>query len=204
MSMIPLVVFIFLLWFILLREKAQKGTPLNKEDRFWVLLGILLCAVSVYFQVLQSYGGIPPSFSDIVFVVEIVLGISAILIIVVVPIRYRERIRQALAKRYYGKLQSKIRNELESVIRAEKLTFPRQAREDIISKLTNTVCTDIVRGSALTDYSGRRVPDRVSADDVLLGGHILSISLPIAETLAKKMTELRNDPRYRKKWKLLF
>ena len=201
---VPVAVFIFLIWFILFRRKTKKGFPLNRKEAvgFWIsviaTVGCLVVACLLFIDDIASY--LIPYVPYIKNAVCVILGIILISIIVIVIIRHKAGIRQALVKRAHENLERKIRKELETEATAKNLTFPHQQKDEVISKLSNRLSSDIMNGSTPKDYSAQPMTDRVG--DVYLGGCYLTIPFSTAKSLADKMTELSNDPRYRKKRKL--
>jgi hypothetical protein len=98
------------------------------------------------------------------------------------PILYRN------AKRDRESLDDDVKRELENTAMTENLTFPRETKDSVIHKLTETVVSDIMNNSARTDYplEGR------DGDSVLLGSWVLAIPSSEAMILATRMTELNS------------
>lgn len=109
------------------------------------------------------------------------------------PILYRN------TKLAYDSVSNEIRKELENVATTKNLTFPHETRDDVVSKLTNRLCTDIMNVSNPIGYSVREMPDRVG--EVSIGALTNYVPVPTAKVLADKMTELSKDSAYRQKFK---
>jgi uncharacterized protein (DUF1697 family) len=185
-------------------KRAKRGTSLTREERIIAWLGAISFLVVAIFEGL-NYFHIGPELL-ILYSSYIAIGFMVfcgLLLLVLAGPKQKKKISQILARRYHENLERTLRDELESVATAEKLTFPRQIREDVISKLANTLSIDIMNTATPIEYSVRLVSDRVSADDVYLAGHILSIPFSEAQILANRMTDLSKNPQYRKKKTLL-
>jgi hypothetical protein len=198
-------VFIFLLWFILFGKKVRKGIPLNREERVLAWLGIFFLIASVIPQYLDFFGvtssTITPYWEDIQRIILIILPILAVLIVVVVIYSRKKRISQSILNRSHKKMECRIIKELETEATAKNLVFSRQRKKDVLSILASRLSSDIVEKTTPKKYVVQTMKDRDG--DVCIDKDILSIPLQSAETLADKMTKLSEDPKYRKKWRML-
>lgn len=97
-------------------------------------------------------------------------------------------------------LVSKIEKELKNVTTPQKLTSTGQVGDDVISKLANKVCSDIMDSSTPIDYSAQQMGDQFGVLN-LGGGLKLAIPSSDAKVLTDKMTELSKDSLYRKQLK---
>jgi hypothetical protein len=202
---LPVAVFIFLLWFILFGRKIRKGISLSRGEKALAYITLFFLIASVIPQYFEFFGVTSSTFipylADIERGILIILPILAVLIVIAVVNSHKKGIRRFLTMRSHSKLKRKITKELENEATTKKLAFSHQPKKEILSILANRVSIDLMDIPTPKQYPVQMMKDRDG--DVCIGADILSIPLVSAEILADKMTKLSNDPRYRKKRKLL-
>jgi len=199
---ISVAVFIFLIWFILFGREIRRGISLDRETKALTYIALLVGIVGIILESFEFFGvtasNFIPYLADIKLGILISLPILVVLIAVAVVNSHKNGIRRFLTMRSHSKLKRKITKELENEATTKNLAFSRQPKKEILSILANQVSIDIMDAPTPKQYSVQIMDDRDG--DVFIGKDILSIPLVSAEILADKMTELSNDPRYRKRF----
>jgi len=202
---LPVAVFIFLLWFILFGRKIRKGISLSRGEKALAYISLFFLIASVIPQYFEFFGVTSSTFTPYLVDIErgilIILPILAFLIVIAVVNSHKKGIRRFLTMRSHSKLKRKITKELENEAATKKLAFSHQPKKEILSILANRVSYDIMETQTPKNYLVQ--PSEERDGDVWIDKDLLTLPLPSAEILADKMTKLRNDPRYRKKRKLL-
>jgi len=192
------VAFILLLRATLFYEKYRRGISLNREERFlaWAeLTGLIILILLTIFT---------PDFliTNKLYLLWVLVAAVIVTYVTIMSMtlhHYQHKIEQIFERRSYRKLVQRIRRELENEATAKKLTFPYQTREDVLSKLADSLAFNNINVATPITYSVIHNYSALPNGDVCayLGGHMLAVPASTADALAVKMNLLSNDTRYR-------
>lgn len=174
---------------------------MDKKTSFIAYGTLFLLCVRAILDLFDFFGITTSSFTPYLAEINlcILIGLPILLFLLVVTVvnSHKTGIRQFLMKRSHSKLLSEITKELENQATSKNLTFLHHKKDFVLNTLAKQVTIDIENSHTPKNYSVQRMMDKVG--DVWISGHIFSIPFKSAKILADKMTELSNDPKYRKK-----
>jgi hypothetical protein len=200
------IVFISLLWVILLRRKAKKEIPLSRVDNAILIFTI----IATVFVIFAWFGITPSSFTPYADAIKYGFTIIVIILVSSLIIHYRKKIKQSFAKKYapidhyinkyyYKRLLKEIGLELENEVKIKNIILVPTEKKDVLASLTAKVTEDIMIGHRLLPKYRVYPAPPMDKGYMKLGGIIFTITKDDAEVLAKKMTELFHDKKYRKR-----
>jgi hypothetical protein len=197
--------FIFLALLIMIYRK--KGRPLDKDDKQYVIISLVVAiALSVIFGIfpILDYYNYPPP--NLLPALTIMLYILIICLCTIggtkILLHYKSPIEKSINNHYHERLLKEIGLELEKELIIKNIALDNQWKAEILNDLAKRVSDDIIKGRILqkgqisSTYDVYNVPDEGC---MKLGGIIFTITKDSAEILAKKMTELYNNRKYRKR-----
>jgi c-di-AMP phosphodiesterase-like protein len=180
----------------------KKETPLDKEERaYWIII-IVIGIIALLIAFFAWVGITPSSFIPSVFIIEGVGVVIVVIFAILLILRSKNHIKQSFAKKYYKKLERKINEELETEVKNKKLMFfqdkPKVMRAyteeltDRISKDLSPITREVTKGGTY---------DREKTIQAVFIASSGFKSLPFDEAIvfAKKMDELDKNKRYRRK-----
>lgn len=175
---------------------------MDKEEKQYFIIGLAIgIALSVIlgiFPILEYYNIPPPNLLPILTImVYILIIILCAFIATKILLHYKRPIEYNINKHYRKRLLKEIRLELEKEITIKNIALANQEKDEVLKELTERVCSDIMHGRALPTYSVYKVPDMPNS--LKLASLIFTISQNNGEILAKKMTELYHNRKYRKR-----
>lgn|GEM_PF-2646524 len=211
MSAVPLFAtgLISLLALILVRRRIKRDVPMDKEERALLWVMAIAGGVSAIFAVLLWLGINPSLFMHYKTVIEIILIMGFLIFLVAIIsyllyrkwkwiiLHFKKPIVTRINNRYRENLKKEIRPELETEVKTKKIVLTDQEKDEVLTILTNIVCSDIMDGQKLPPYEAHKVSNPTNS--MKIDGIIFTVSQDDAEILVKKMTELLNNPKYRKR-----
>jgi hypothetical protein len=190
---------IFIILQIMLSHK--KGKRLDKEEKkLIVAIAIISAGTTFFFSIpawLQLYNVPPPDLFPIALILGYIgLAILFLIITAKILLHFRKPIEAQIREHYRKRLLKEIRIELNREITEKRLIIAPNEKEDVLKELTVSVVYDVMNGRVLPTYG---VYDVLDKNCVKLNRIVFTMSKEHAFVLAKRMTELYNNGKYRKR-----
>ena len=175
---------------------------MDKEEKKYIIIGLVVAVtLAIIFGVpawMELYNIPPPDLLPVLIITLYILIIGlCIFVATKILLRYKRPIEYSINKHYRKRLLKEIGLELEKEVTTKNIALSDQEKDEVLKELTERICNDIIHGRLLPTYSVYKVPDKPNS--MKLGGLIFTVSQDSAENLAKKMTELYNNQKYRKR-----
>ena len=178
---------------------------MDKEQRVLLWVMAITAIIALIIAVFVWLGIKPSFFMKYGTTIEIIL--IAILVATIIYLLYRKwkwlifhfkkPIETRINNRYEENLKKELRMELETEVKTKNVILTDREKDQVLTYLTNRVCFDIMNGQQLSPYEAYKVSD--PPNSMRIDGMFFTVSQGDAEILVKKMTELFNNPKYRKR-----
>jgi hypothetical protein len=196
------IVFILLALLILIRQR--KGKPLTRIERTVLIVGLIAGIVDLIAGLMYIFSVLLPNYpwsealaqipiEPIIWIFSIVLAAS---IVTKTILHYKKPIEVSIKEHYRKRLEKEIGLELEKEVTIKNITLAPKEKDEVLELLTIRVYSDIMDGQ-LPAYDVSKVSN--PPNSMKLVHLIFTISQDSAEILSKKMTELYNNRRYKKR-----
>ena len=192
---------VFILLALLIMIYRKRGRPLDREEKQYFIIGLVIgIALSVIFgifPILEYYNVPPPNLLPALIILLYILIIGlGIFVATKIFLHCKRRIERNIKEHYLKRLQKEIGLELEKEATTKNIALAPQEKDEVLELLTRRVCSDIMDG-LLPNYDVFKVP--YPPNSMKLVYIIFTISQDSAEILSKKMTELYNNQKYKRR-----
>jgi hypothetical protein len=195
---------VFILLALLILFRLRKGKPLTKTEKTVLIVGLIAGIVDLIAGLIYIFSVLMPNYSwsdriaqiPVQFVILVFSAVFIVSVVTKILLHYRRHIDKSINKHYRKRLVKDVGSELEKEVTIKNIILANQQKDEVLKDLTERVSNDIMEGRLLPTYNVYDVPDKGC---MKLGGLIFTISKDSAEILAKKMTELYNNRKYRKR-----
>lgn len=174
---------------------------MDKEEKKYVIIGFALTiTLAVIFGIspILEYYNVPPPNPIPALTVLLYISIISLCIFTVIKsyTPCNKRFTNNLNTHYRKKLLKEIRCELEKEVTTKNITLDAQEKDEVLQLLTSRVTSDIMKGQT----QAYEVEKALGNPDCLkLAGLILTVTQESEEVIARKMTALGNNPKYKKR-----
>lgn len=190
------------------RRRIKREIPLEKEERMLLWIMAITAIITAIFAVFVWLGIKPPFFMKYGAVIEIIL--IAVLVVTIIYFLYQKRkwiilhfkkpVETRINNHYRNRLQKEIMLELETEVKTKNIVLADKEKDEVLQVLTANVVGDIMdRQRPTPSYNALRPRFFKYDDGMELCNMVFTVSKESAEILAKEMTELANNQKYRKR-----
>ncbi len=196
---------VFILLILLIIIYRKKGKTLTRLERAVLIVGLSAGIVDLVAGLIYIFSVLLPNYpwSDIIIQIPIMPIIWFFSIVLIASItakiflHYKKPIEQSINKHYRKRLQKDIGLELTKEVTIKHVVLADQEKDIVLAQLTDKIIYDIYVGyRTLPTYGVYKIFDKL--DSMKVGGIVFTVSQDDAEVIAKKMTELYNNKKYRK------
>lgn len=208
----PAVLVGLILLFPLIWLRRKMGKASNKEERAlqWV---IAIFAVISGILTALLWMGINPTFfmhykTDFENGLIAALSVFSFLIIVYLLhrnwgwliVHLKKPAETRINNRYRDRLLKEVMFELETEVKTKNIVLAEREKEEVLRIFSGRVITDIMSRQASPTYTACHPRYFAYTEGMELCNVVFTTTEESAETLAKKMTELANNRKYRRRW----
>lgn len=185
---------------------------MDKEERALLWVMAITGVISSFFAVFIWLGVNPSLFMHYQVVTEVILVFAFLIFLVAiiayllhrkwkwVILHFKSPIKTRIDNHYRNRLQKEIMLELQTEIKIKNVVLADKEKDEVLRVLMANVVGDIMdKRRPSPNYNALRSRYFKYDEGMELCNMVFTVSKESAEILAKKMTELANNQKYRKR-----